>query len=113
MSTLVNLLLAVHLTVPAAPAPTMWAATDPNDNALAYDPARGWVPWAECSLERCRVPAGQAARLLQGELSLDTLSDLQITIHREVKTENGVTTWEKKASFWRFFGGQAQYTLYP
>lgn len=102
MQVLLSTLMAVSLLAPAVDHPVEYTATNPAGAVLVYSPDVGtWVgrdacPWG------CYNEADKPVQLLQGEISLQTLADLQVTIRRD-----GVPV----VSFWHFFGGVPVYSI--
>lgn len=88
--------LALHLLAPPSAMPVQYTATSPVvAGALAFDPARGWVGADQC-LWGCYVPSGVTVQLLQGEVDVEALAGLEVTIRRD-----GVPV----VDCFRFYGG--------
>lgn len=101
MQVLLSILYAVTLIAPPVDHPVEYTATNPAGATIVYSPERGWVgrdacPWG------CYVQADVPVQLLGGELDLQALADLQVTVRRD-----GVPV----VSFWHFFGGVAVYSI--
>lgn len=100
MNVILDALLAVTLIAGPTSSPAEYTARAPDGAMLIFHPERGWVgpegcPWG------CYNQADTPINLLQGEISLETLADLTVTIYRDKKP----VVW-----FYRFpFGGQAVY----
>lgn len=88
--------LALHLLAPPSAMPVQYTATSPQvPHALAFDAARGWVGADQC-FWGCYVAAGVPVQLLQGEVDVEALASLEVTIRRD-----GVPV----VDCFRFFGG--------
>ncbi len=102
MQMLLNLVLAVTLLAPPVDHPVEYTATDPNGAVLVYSPDVGtWVGRDACPYG-CYNEADKPVQLLVGEVDLQTLAQLQITVRRD-----GVPV----VSFWQFFGGVPVYSI--
>ena len=98
MELLFNAALALHLLAPPSAMPVQYTATSPQvAGSLTFDPARGWVGTDQCPWG-CYVAAGVPVWLLRGEVDVEALASLQVTIRRD-----GVPV----VDCFRFFGGRA------
>lgn len=96
MELLFNAALALHLLAPPSAMPVQYTATSPVvAGTLTFDPAHGWVPTEQCPWG-CYVAAGVPVRLLQGELDVEALASLEVTVRRD-----GVPV----VDCFRFYGG--------
>lgn len=103
MEVLLNAVLSVWLIASPTPAPAEYTVREPGGGMLIYHPARGWVAPSECPWG-CYNPADTKVNLLQGEITLETLADLNATVYRNGKP----VVW-----FYRFFGNRAVYSVAP
>lgn len=89
--------LALHLLAPPSAMPVQYTATSPQvAGSLTFAPARGtWVSTSEC-FWGCYVAAGVPVQLLQGEVDVEALASLEVTIRRD-----GVPV----VDCFRFYGG--------
>ena len=102
MQVLLSTLLAVTLLAPPVDHPVEYTATDPNGAVLVYSPDVGtWVGRDACHYG-CYNEADKPVQLLVGEVDLQTLAQLQVTVRRD-----GVPV----VSFWQFFGGVPVYSI--
>jgi len=102
MQVLLSAVLAVTLLAPPVDHPVEYTATNPDGALIVYSPELGgWVGRDACPYG-CYNAADKPVYLLAGEVDLSTLADWQVTIRRD-----GVPV----ASFWRFFGNVAVYSL--
>lgn len=102
MQVLLSAVLAVSLLAPPVDHPVEYTATDPNGAVLVYSPDVGtWVGRDACPYG-CYNQADKPVQLLVGEVDLQTLAQLQVTVRRD-----GVPV----VSFWTFFGGVPVYSI--
>lgn len=88
--------LALHLLAPPSAMPVQYTATSPVlPYTLTFDPARGWVGTDQCPWG-CYVAADVPVQLLQGEVDVEALASLDVTIRRD-----GVPV----VDCFRFYGG--------
>lgn len=102
MQVFLSAVLAVTLLAPPVDHPVEYTATDPNGAVLVYSPDVGtWVGRDACPYG-CYNEADKPVQLLVGEVDLQTLAQLQVTVRRD-----GVPV----VSFWQFFGGVPVYSI--
>lgn len=81
LQAIISAIMAVHLVAPPVNRPVEYTARTPQGDELVFHADRGtWVGRDQCPWG-CYAPADKAIVLLQGEVSLTTLADLEVTIY--------------------------------